>query len=77
MRIFRVPSASAASAWRRRSALPRGKGVLALLDELAAVHYPIAAIADLGTPFRDHLNELQIRIAALHRQIAETWFTLS
>jgi uncharacterized alpha-E superfamily protein len=58
-------------------ALPRGKGVLALLDELAAVHYPIAAIADLGTPFRDHLNELQIRIAALHRQIAETWFTLS
>ena len=56
--------------------LPRGKAVLALLDELAAVHYPIAAIADLGAPFREHLNDLQIRIATLHRQIAETWFTL-
>jgi len=58
-------------------ALPRGKGVLGLLDELAAVRYPIANIDDLGTPFREHLNELQIRIATLHRQIAETWFTLS
>lgn len=54
--------------------LPRSKGVLALLEEVAEVHYGIEGIEDLGQRFRDHLNELQIRIATLHRQIADTWF---
>ncbi|MFZ5652841.1 MAG: alpha-E domain-containing protein [Pseudomonadota bacterium] len=58
-------------------ALPRNKAVLGPLDELAGARYPIASIEDLGQRFRDHLNELQIRIAALHRQIADTWFAVA
>lgn len=56
--------------------LPRGKPVLAQLEVLAAVYYQIESIEDLGQPFRDYLNEVQIRIATLHRHIADTWFAL-
>lgn len=55
-------------------ALPQGKTLLGQLEELAAVYYRIESIADLGQPFRDYLNEVQIRIARLHRLIADTWF---
>lgn len=57
--------------------LPQSKAMLSRLEHLAAVYYRIQSIDDLGQSFRDYLNEIQIRIATLHRHIADTWFAVS
>lgn len=56
--------------------LPGSEPMLAALEDVAAVYYPITSIEDLGMRFRDYLNEIQIRIGTLHERIRNTWFAL-
>jgi uncharacterized alpha-E superfamily protein len=58
--------------------LPRSDKLRQAVATLREVHYGAFedGRADINGAFRDYLNELQLRLAALHHIVADTWFDL-
>lgn len=58
------------------TSLPRNAAVLKQLAQLQKRAFKQVDYADLGEPFRDYLNDLQVALGDLHVVIAESWFSL-
>ena len=54
--------------------LPHGDPVVQQIRTITPRHNPIEREADLGSEFRDGLNDLQIQLSQLGDRIAQTWF---
>lgn len=56
------------------SKLPRSEPVTAVINDVRTNAFKKIDYHDLGDPLRDHLNNLQIDLAKINSEIANTWF---
>lgn len=56
--------------------LPRSEPVIARLGEIGQQAFGAFDYSDLGEPFRDYLNVVQLHLADLHGAVEANWFDL-
>lgn len=56
--------------------LPRSDRAIAALDEVKSLVSDYGEYEDCGTEFREHLGELQAKLATLHSCYLQSWFNL-
>lgn len=57
--------------------LPRPGNVLKGIEAVQALHYPLNNGKELDENFQNYLNDMQIRVSALHNEFSENWFAFS
>jgi uncharacterized alpha-E superfamily protein len=56
------------------SVLPRAERVIPTIEALQRLNYELKSSEDLGEPFRDYLNEVQIHLSSLSNTVSDNWF---
>lgn len=56
------------------SVLPRAERVIPAIEALQRLNYELKSSEDLGEPFRDYLNEVQIHLSSLSNTFSDNWF---
>ncbi len=56
--------------------LPRNRKLTLSVKEVLAHSTRAFDYTQLGQEFRDHLNEIQMRISGLHNEVSENWFAV-
>jgi len=57
--------------------LPRSRKVLTVIEAVKVLHSALDNDTQLNANFHDYLNDLQIKVSALHDKFSENWFAFN